>query len=57
MALLLDAYQTPPAAASVRAALLPVQTTDAPVTLPALGNGFIVTVLVAVAVPQPVVTV
>ena len=53
---LLD-VQTPPDDASVRVILPDTHTEVAPDMLPALGNGFIVTVLVAVAVPQPVVTV
>lgn len=53
---LLD-VQTPPDDASVRVILPDTHTEVAPDMLPALGNGFTVTVLVAVAVPHKLATV
>ena len=48
---------TPPAAASERVVVAPTQTVNVPSTAVAFGNGLTVTILVAVAVPQLLVTV
>ena len=56
-ALVLLALHTPPAVASVTGIVDPAHTDELPVTVPANGNGFIVIVFVAVAVPQVTVTV
>ena len=47
----------PPAAASVKAVCAPAQTTGVPVIVPAFGSGLTVTICVAAAVPQLLVTV
>jgi hypothetical protein len=47
----------PPVAASVKPVVEPAHTIAVPVMLPADGNGLTVTVVVAAAVPQPLVTV
>ena len=47
----------PPAAGSVNVIEAPTQTLEGPLITPAFGDGFIVTVLVAMAVPQTLVTV
>jgi hypothetical protein len=49
--------QVPPAAASVSDVVDPAHTVAVPVIVPAFGNGSTVTVAVAAAVPQPLVTV
>ena len=48
---------TPPVVASVNVAVVPVQTVVVPVMLPALGVPDTVTVVVALALPQLLVTV
>ena len=53
----LEVLQVPPAAASVSAVVEPAHTVAVPVIAPAVGNGLTVTVAVAAAVPQPLVTV
>jgi hypothetical protein len=47
----------PPGAASVRVTVELTQTAVGPLIVPALGNGFTVTIFVATAVPQTLVTV
>jgi hypothetical protein len=49
--------QIPPGAASVRVVEEPAQALDAPVMLPETGNGLTVTVAMATAMPQVLVTV
>ena len=48
--------QLPPGAGSVNTIDEPTQTVDGPVMTPALGNGLMVITIVAVAVPQTLVT-
>jgi hypothetical protein len=50
------ALHTPPVAASVSVADVPIVTVDTPDIVPAFGIGLTVTACVAVAVPQPLVT-
>lgn len=52
VAVLLLTDHTPPVLPSVYVAVLPVHTIPGPVTVPASGKAFTVTVFVAVAVPQ-----
>jgi hypothetical protein len=56
VAVALLALHAPPATASVNVIEEPAHTVDKPVITPALGNAFIVTAFVAVAVPHPLVT-
>ena len=49
--------QVPPPAASLSAMAEPIHTADGPLMVPATGNGLTVTVVVVVALLQPVVTV
>ncbi len=48
---------TPPVIASFSVVVLPVFTDAVPVIVPALGNGFTVTIAVAATFPHPLVTV
>ena len=52
-----DVLHVPPVTVLVNATLTPVQSEEEPETVPAFGAGLTVIVAVAVAVPQPVVTV
>ena len=56
VALLLDALHTPPELLFVRVILALTQMLEAPDMLPASGNGFTSTVLVALALPQALLT-
>ena len=49
--------QTPPPIASVKAVVEPGQTVDVPVIVPAFGEELTVTIAIATAVPQLLVTV
>ena len=49
--------QVPPVATSLNVVVDPAQTVVVPVIVPAIGNGLTVTVVVATAVPQLLVTV
>ena len=49
--------QVPPATASLRFVVVAGHTTRPPVIVPALGNGLTVTIALAAAIPQPLVTV
>ena len=57
VALVLLLLHTPPAAPSDRLMDKPTHTLDGPVIVPASGNGFIVIIFVAVAVPHELVTI
>ena len=57
LAFALLVLHVPPVTVSVMVVVAPVHTVDAPEIAPAFGAGLTVIVLVAVAVPQPLVTV
>lgn len=53
---LLVALHEPPVVLAVNAVVAPGHTVVKPVIAPALGNGFTVTAIIAVALPQPLAT-
>lgn len=54
--LVVPLLHTPPVVASVNDVVAPAHTVDAPVIIPAMGNGLMLTVAVATAIPQAVET-